>query len=163
VALENVSRTALIQKSFVSAEVSTDLLHWNLSYKSINNGYLDAGGGVHETSVTDNNGDTTTALTAEWFLETGVNIKSSDNAGFNLYCRLIDNYSPQTAGNTKGRFFFKIGAEVFWNPWNSEANRLFARMNYLVATRQKDKPSDFFQLQIGYSVLLSSLIKKKGN
>jgi hypothetical protein len=158
----NLSRTALLQKSFLNAEIATDLLHFNLAYKSTNIGYIDGGGGIHEASLAYK-GDTTTALTAEWFVETGVNVKSSDNAGFNLYCRIIDNYSPQTAfaDNTKGRIFIKFGTEVFWNPWNNDANRLFARMNYLFATRQTDKPNDFFQLQIGYSVLLSSLIKTK--
>jgi hypothetical protein len=156
-----LSRTALIEKSFLNAEVATDLIHWNLSHKSINLGYVDVGGGLHETSVT-HSGDTTTVLTTEWFIEAGVNIKQSDNTGFNLYARWIDNFSPQTPwnNNSKGRVFIKAGAEVFWNPWNNEANRLFARMNYLVATKQTDKPNDFFQLQIGYSLLLSSLVKK---
>jgi hypothetical protein len=156
-----LSRTALLQNSFLNAEIATDLIHFRLDYKSINMGYLDAGAAIHEAHLITT-GDTATVLMADWFLEAGLDIKSSDNAGFNLNLRFIDDYSAQTPwnNNASSRIFWRAGAEVYWNPFNSKANRLFARTYFLFANKQADKPNSFFQLQLGYSLLLSSLVKK---
>jgi hypothetical protein len=155
------SRTALLQKSQLSAELALNIFTGWLDFKSFSDYYVDGGTGFNMARVARSGGDTSTVLASNWFVEGGVDLKSSDNIGFNGYIRFLDQFSPQTdwGNNSQGHLFFRVGAELYFNPWNNTANRLFARCNYTFATSKDDDKNNFFQLQLGYSVLLSSLFK----
>lgn len=78
-----------------------------------------------------------------------------------MYSRLTANYSPQTAfagGNTAEKLL-KFGVEAFWNPLKDRAGRVFGRVNYIMSTSDSQKKNHFFQIQLGYSLLLSKAIK----
>jgi hypothetical protein len=153
------SRTSLLQSSFLNADVALNIVNGWLEFKSLNFWYVDGGAGVSEVNLA-RGADTSIILTTNIFAEAGVDLKPSDNVGFTGYFRCIDQFSPQTDWNKNnlGHLFGRFGAEVFWNPFDNKANRVFARMNYTFATSKNDTKNSFFQLQFGYSVLLSSLV-----
>ncbi|MDT3401708.1 hypothetical protein [Mucilaginibacter terrae] len=162
------SRSKLLQKSYISAEVAVNLISGWAGKKSLSSLYLDAGVGLNMGYLAKKV-DTVSVTTPNLFFEAGANLKTSDNIGADLYARFIKQYSAQTnftnaAGEIQNlkKNFWKLGAELYWNAFENKANRLFARFNYFVATDHVDSSNQFVQFQFGYSVLLSSLAKGKG-
>jgi hypothetical protein len=164
------SRTGLLQKSWMNAEVAFALTTIWAQKKSLSNWYIEIGGGINMSELAKSK-DTITITTPNLFTEWGVNIKGSDNSGLDLYGRASVEYSPQTDFNTHTSAtdsinfanaigFIRFGAEAFWNPLGDRAGRLFARCNYTFATRSSEKKNHFFQLQFGYSIILSNLTSR---
>jgi len=80
-----------------------------------------------------------------------------------LYLRAIKLFSPSTNeynSNLNDTYFnfFKFGSEFYWNPSGQDTNRLFARINYIEPIEIHQKRW-VLQIQIGYSLLLSNIIK----
>jgi hypothetical protein len=154
------SRTGLMQKSFINAEVAYNLLSDWAIRKTLSTVYWDVGGGLGISKLAGVK-DTNSVITQNIFTEFGLNLKSSSNIGLDLYGRLLLQYSPQTSFNGQGNalWFARFGGEIYWNPFGDEANRIFARINYVFALKHDEKQQQYSQLQLGYSVLLSKLKK----
>jgi len=151
----------LLQKSGVNADLTLNIFSTWLNFKSLSSWYIDGGGGIGSTKVARSK-DTSSVITPNWFIETGINLRSSENIGVDAYVRMIDQFSPSTPWDDKssGVVFFRIGAEAYYSSLSDKANRIFGRINYTVSTKQEDKRNHFFQFQIGYSLLLSNVLKK---
>ena len=158
--ISSFSRTELFQKSYVNAEAAVNLFGGWLPSKSLSSFYLDFGGAVNTGKVARKT-DTINITTSNWFGEAGVNLKSSNNIGADLYIRLIKQSSPQTDFDNQGKIytFWKLGAEVFWSSKSDRANKVFGRFNYVSSTNEVDRKNHFLQVQIGYSIILSKLKK----
>jgi hypothetical protein len=156
----NFSRTAFLQKSWLNAEMAYNILTTWIERKSLSVFYFDIGAGINAGNLAGKL-DTITITGQNIFAEMGVNLKSSDNIGIDLYSRFIVNYSPQTsfAGGNTAEKFIKCGAQAFWNPLKDRAGRIFGRINYMMSVSDSQKENHFFQVQLGYSVLLSKAIK----
>ena len=156
------SRTSLIQKSWLNAEVAYNLLTTWIEKKSLSTFYLDIGFGINASNLALKT-DTGSIIGQNIFVEIGLNLKSSDNIGLDFSTRLISNYSPQTpfADGNNTEKILKFGTEVYWNPLKDKAGRLFGRVNYIMSTLNSDKKNNFLQVQLGYSVLLSKAIKSR--
>jgi hypothetical protein len=153
------SRTSFLQKSWINAEIAYNILTTWIERKSLSTFYLDIGGGINASNLALKT-DTITITGQNIFAEIGVNLKSSDNIGVDLYSRLTANYSPQTsfAGGKTAEKILKFGGEAYWNPLKEKAGRIFGRINYVMSTVNSEKKNHFFQIQLGYSLLLSKAI-----
>jgi len=160
---DNFSTSSIVQKSHFSVEGSVNMVSGWLINKSLSSFFVDLGGGVSSTKMVE--GTNEKAITfSNIYIEGGVKIKSSDNIGGDFSCRLSKLFSPQTEHliqETPTTFFnfIRIKTEVYWSPFAEKASRLFARFNYFTNTNSFDKPNHFYQVQIGYSLLISDLIK----
>jgi hypothetical protein len=153
----------LIRKSYFNAEGAINLYNGWVEFKSMSKFYIDAGAGIGAARIKTEN-DSINVSTSNFFVEGGLCLKSSSNIGLDINARLIRLFSPSTkdyADYLDKRFFnfIKFSADFYWHPFKEEANRLFARVNYYTPTNDSVKAEDFFQFQIGYSILLSDLIK----
>ena len=156
----NFSRTLSQQKSWLNFEGAYNLMTTWIERKSLSTFYADLGLGINTFNLAKSK-DTSTVLTQNVFAEMGLNLKSSDNIGFDLVTRVWVNYSPQTNFNDNNiaKWFWRVGGEVYWNPLNERAGRLFGRVNYLMPLYTSEKKDHFFQIQLGYSILLTKAIK----
>lgn len=187
------SRSALLQKSWFNGEFAIGAFEWGIKKKTNSRFYIDLGfqlsaasfqsstiattsdttinvddNGV-ETKTINNTIDTNvtskTFVVPNLFIETGINIKSSDNFGLNLSLRGLFNYSFQSKGingdNSSSHFFLRPSFEAYYNPFGDRSGRVFARFNYWLDTKTlADKQQHFFQMQIGYTTTLSKINKK---
>lgn len=154
------SRTEFLQKSWMNAEIAYNLLSTWIVKKSTSTFYWDIGAGINASKLAFQK-DTVNVIGQNLFTEIGLNLRSSDNIGLDLTARLTANYSPQTTfveGN-KAEKILRFGAEAFFNPLNDKAGRIFGRINYMMSTISTEKKNNFFQVQLGYSILLSKAIK----
>ncbi|MVO09462.1 hypothetical protein GOQ30_09865 [Flavobacterium sp. TP390] len=160
---DNFNNSDILRKSYLNAEVAVNLLNSWIEFKSQSRAYLDTGFGVGATKLRTAT-DTLNVNNTNFFIEGGLNLKSSSNIGLDVYGRMTRLFSPGTqtyAEYLNGQYFnfLKFGLDFYWHPFDDKANRLFARVNYITPTQDIDKTNDFFQFQIGYSVMLSDLIK----
>lgn len=152
------TRTSLFQKSWLNTDLAVNIINGWLGKKTLSSYYLDFGGGVSLSNLATTK-DTTTITSTYLFLQPGIDLKIADNIGFNFVTRFIWAYSPQTDFNNQNgeRVFIKPTLGIFWNPVGNEASRIFGRVSYNVDT--KEKKENFLQLQFGYSLQLTSLVK----
>jgi hypothetical protein len=152
------SRTSLFQKSWLNTDLSINIINGWLAKKSLSSYYLDFGGGVSLSNLATST-DTTTITSPYFFLQPGIDLKIADNIGFDVVSRFIWTYSPQTDFNNQNgvRLLIKPTVGIFWNPVGNEASRIFGRVSYVVDTKEKNQ--NFLQLQFGYSLQLTSLVK----
>ena len=160
------SRTALLQKSFLNVEAVSNIFTVGLGHKSLDIAYLDIGAGVGN-GLLAKKVDTITVIAPDYFFKGGVSLQPSDNVGAELNVEYINQYSPQTDFQNinkeiqnKQTSFWKFGAEIYWNPFESKAGRVFGKFSYFIANDHDDSQNHFVQLQFGYSILLSSVSKK---
>lgn len=158
------SRSHLTQKTWLNASVEFNIFDVYLSNKSLNNFYIDGGAGLGISEVTKGT-DTGSVICPHFMAEAGFNFKPANNIGCNIGARFIYQYSPQTdfsamTTDDDPRAFYKGFAMVFWNPYGSKSSRIYARAVYTFNFNPMDKKNSFLQLQFGYSVLLSKLVKK---
>ena len=156
----NLSRSSLIQKNWLSFDVSTNLSKVWFPKKTFNLIYLDFGSGVNISNVAKS-ADTIQNVSFYFYPELGMDLQFEDNFGCNVSSRFIFNYNPQIEYGDfqKEKLFIRPSATVYWNPKGNKANRIFGRVNYVIAPSEKQ--NSFLQLQFGYSVLFSSLMKDK--
>jgi hypothetical protein len=154
------NRTSLYQKSWLSTEVSTSLGNWWLEKKSLHNMSIEVGAGINLSNVAKKK-DTLSATSIYFFLEPCIELHPSDNVGIDIYARFSWHQTPQIDGLSeihKGtRYVFSPSVSIFWNPSGNEAGRIFGRARY--TTEFEDRQKGFFQLQVGYTLLLSQLAK----
>lgn len=152
------TRTSLFQKSWLNTDLAVNIINGWLGKKTLSSYYLDFGGGVSLSNLATPT-DTTTITSTYLFLQPGIDLKIADNIGFNFMTKFIWTYSPQTDFNNQDgeRLFIKPSVGIFWNPLGNEASRIFGRIAYNVDT--KDKKEHFLQVQFGYSLQLTSLVK----
>lgn len=160
----NYNNTDLLKKASVTADISLNIANQWLGFKSLSRGYIDIGGGIGGAKFKTAT-DTLSITTSNVFLELGFNLKSSSNIGMDISGRLIKLFSPSTKEysetiNQQYFNFMKFSVDFYWNPLENSASRFFARVNYITSTNNLDKKDQFFQVQVGYSLLLSDLIKK---
>ena len=153
----------LLRKSYFNAEASINILNGWIEFKSMSKFYFDTGVGIGNVKIKTVN-DTINVSTSNFFVEGGLYLKSSSNIGLDINARLIRLFSPSTKSYSEylDKQFFnfvKFSADFYWHPFKEEANRLFARVNYYTPTSDLSKNENFFQVQIGYSIMLSDLIK----
>ena len=162
------SRTSLLQKSKISSEIIINAFTLWIEQKSLSKFYVEAGGGVNIGSVARSK-DTLSITTRNLFGELGLDLKLGNNVGCELYGRVIWQTSKSTDSILLGkkdivqndqRRFFKLGGEIFWNPFNEPANRIYAKVNYMFTNEKVDLKNDFLQVQLGYSLLISKLLGK---
>jgi len=156
------NRTDLMQKSILGAEATVNLGTIWLEKHSLSTFYTDIGGGINLTNVSGFK-DIKRINSHYVFGQSGFNIKSSDNVGFDMCARVLVQYSPQTGydGNSNAVWYLKLSGEVFYNPSSDGTNRIFGRLGYILPMKHDEKKNLYFQLQFGYSVLLSKLLKGK--
>jgi len=126
--------------------------------KTLSYVYFDIGGGINLSNLGQSK-DTITTTSYSLILEPGYEGKVADNIGFNISSRVFWNWSPQVdfLNYDVGRFFIKPSFGIYWNPLGSKANRIFGRVAFTVDT--KDPGNSFLQVQFGYSLVLTKLIK----
>lgn len=154
----NFTRTAMWQRSWFTGTVAINSFTYYYKRHSLNAIYFDGGGGISASNVAYTS-DTTTTLSRYGFLEPGLRIKIAGNADFNFAWRFIWFQSPETDFKDQDKILLlnspTIG--ISWHPNGSPANAVFGRLNYVFA---KDEPkSHFMQLQLGYTITLSKLLK----
>ncbi len=154
------TKTSFLQKSWLNTEVAYNILSTWIERKSLSIFYFDIGAGINVSTLARIK-DTITITGQNLFAEIGLNLKSSDNIGLDFYSRLTANYSPQTSfsGENKAEKILKFGIEAYWNPLKDRAGRIFGRVNYIMSTLNSEKKNHFFQVQLGYSLLLSKAIE----
>ena len=157
----NISRTGLFQKAKINAEAQVNLFTSWLGRKTLNNYYFDFGAGFNTVKLAGLK-DTSFITIPSLYMEAGITLKNSSNIGFDFYSRYTFQYSPQTDFNDQNGDvkFLRFGGEIYWNPFNDEASRVFGRINYIMGLSSKEKKNSFSQVQIGYSTLLSKVIGK---
>jgi hypothetical protein len=155
----NFNRSSLVQKSWLTSEVTFNLINEWVPRKSMSIVYLDFGGGINLSNFARKS-DTITTTSYSLIVEPGYEFKVADNIGINLNSRFFWNWSPQMElmNQESGELFIRPSFGIFWNPLGNKANRLFGRVIYTVDTR--DAKNSFFQVQFGYSLVLSKLISK---
>lgn len=154
-----LTRTSILQKNWLNVNVAINAINGWLGKKTLNEWFVDLGGGVNLSNVAFRQ-DTVTITSSYFFLMGGLNIQIADNMGASISSQLIWNNSPQTDFNNNAgeRLFVNPTILVFWNPLGNEASRIFSRVSYNVDTR--DTKSHFLQFQLGYTMKLSSLKKE---
>lgn len=154
------NRSSLLQRSWLNTSVSLNLLNVWLENKSFSSFYADLGVGLNASKLAKST-DTISVLSHSVFIETGIDLKISDNIDANFSSRFLWNYSPETDFNKqeKERMFISPQVDLSWYPAGNKASRIFGRFSYTMDT--EDKKNHFLQLQFGYSILLSELINKK--
>lgn len=158
---DNLPRTQLYQKSKLSGELALNVRSSWLTKKTLNNYYLDVGAGYYTTMLARSK-DTISIHVTSIFTELGINLKNSSNIGVDFAARLSFQYSPQTDFNDQHKVskFLRLGTEIYWNPFDEPANRVFGRINYMMGVSSKEKKNNFSQVQIGYSLLVSKALGK---
>lgn len=153
-----MSRSALLQSASFNASLSFNLFNMWLGKKSPNYFYTDLGFGINSSNLKRKK-DSISVITNNFFLETGLDLQISSNAGMQISTKAIWQYSYQTdfAGNGGERLFINPAFNVYWNPQKNSASRLFGRVNYFIDT--KDKPNAFLQVQVGYALRLTDVGK----
>lgn len=156
------SRMNLVQKSWLNFELALSPFACFTHAKSFSLFYTEIGANVHATQVASLT-DTFTVTIPNFFVETGFNYKVSRNIGIDIFTRTTVQYSPQTDFSDKlerdnaAIWYQRLGAEVYWNPKENKAGRIFARGSYFFAYNPEEKEKSFPQIQFGYSVLLSKI------
>lgn len=153
-----LNRSSLIQKNWLSFEISTNFTKVWFPKKTFNMLYLDIGAGINLSNIATPT-DTVENLSFYYYPELGLDLQFGDNFGCNVSSRIIFNYNPQIEYGDfqKGKLFVRPSTTIYWNPKGNKANRIFGRVNYVIAPSEKQ--NSFMQLQFGYSVLFSSLMK----
>lgn len=152
------NRSSLLQKSWLSVDISFNAIHGWVTKKSLSSYYGDFGCGLNLSNLAKSK-DTVTTISYSFFLEPGLDLKIADNIGTNISTRFIWNYSPQLDFDYQQseRLFIRPNFGLYWNPKGNKASRVFGRVSYNVDTR--DKKNNYVQMQIGYSIQLTSLVK----
>lgn len=163
---DNFAKANLIRQQYINAEIALNLAHGAIGYKSSNRFYIDAGAGVGGVKVVQNVSDSISTTSTNLFLEVGSNFMIGGNAGIDVSFRPIRMFNPiikEHFADLNSRFFnyLRYSGELYWNPFNDNNSKLFARINYIEPTQSFFKRDGFLQVQIGSSLLLSNLIKKK--
>lgn len=157
------SDTKILQKSYLTADVALNLVNGWLDFKSMSEYYLDFGVGIAGNKfikATDSLNVTSTNV----FLDTGVKLQMSQNMGMNFSAKLIRLFSPATQYQTEhgSPYFdfmkFSLDCHVFSK--KNRSTRFFGRINFISPTSSSRKDEQFFQVQIGCSLLLSEILKK---
>lgn len=157
---EGFSRTELYQKSWLTAEVALNFANIPLAGKSLHYAYADVGAGLNVAKFKPSEGDSIDITAPYLFLEPGLNMRFSENFGACLSVRMMFQYATQIDIEDQGgvRKFLKPGFEIYWIPDDKKASKLFGRFGYVVDTDEKEENFSIFQF--GYSVTLTSLVKK---
>lgn len=158
------SRNKFLQQSFVNADFSINAIKGRFTRKSHQAYFLDFGGGVNLGRLSKHKDSINTIITAPYyFIEGGFNLKVSDNIGSTISGKCFRSYMPSNefTSDIKDNFYWKVNAEIYYNPFGNKANRMFAKLNYTLSTIKKEQKDNYFQLQLGYSVLLTKLLDKK--
>jgi len=156
------SRLNLVQKSWLNFELALSPFACFTHSKSFSLFYTEVGANVHATQVAKAT-DTFSVNIPNFFVETGFNYKVSRNIGLDIFTRTTVQYSPQTdfsdslQRDADAIWYQRLGAEMYWNPNENKAGRLFARGVYFFAYNPEERKRSFLQVQLGYAVLLSKL------
>lgn len=158
------SRAKFLQRSFVNAEMTFNLLNGWFEKKSTQGWYADFGGGVALGRLSKKNDSISETLSMPYFIsEVGLNFKKFDNIGVNASLAWINGFMPQNDfSNDEGCLnMMRINAEFYYNPFNNKSGRIFGKLGYTLSGRENEQKHNFFQLQVGYTVQLSKLMEKK--
>ena len=159
------SRSKLLQRSFVNAEMALDIFNgWLMEKKSWHAFYFAGGLGVNLSRISKKHDSVNTEITIPyWFFEAGISLKVSSNIGADAHIRYSNSYLPKNdfTKDKKLGEFYRFGVEIYYNPLTDKPSRIFARVLYTLPTVRVDQKNSFFQLQIGYSILLTKLLDKK--
>lgn len=156
------SRSKLLQRSYVTSEFAFNAINgWLFERKAASIYYLDGGIGMNLSRLSKQNDTINGELIPHyWFVEVGVNFRATDNAGADISGRYIKQYLPKNDFTSESGpvEFYKISGELYYNPIGKRASRVFAKACYTFIGNTIDRKNAFFQLQVGYSVLLTKLI-----
>ena len=152
------SRLKAIQRSIVNVDVGVNLMSVWLQNKSRSWASLNGGGGVNlfrAKSLTD-----TTIVSSQFiFLEALFEFKELKNFGIDFSGRLFWQKFNGLEGVVSGtQPFLRVGVAAYWHPLRNPASRIFTRVNYL--QNLEENGDAFIQVQLGYSLVISSLLSK---
>lgn len=151
------SRLKAIQRSIVSAEVGLNLMGVWLQSKSRSWASLNGGAGLNLVRL--NNETDTTLVTSQFlFLETLIEFKELNNFGIDFNGRVFwQKFSAINDVPTSLQPLLRLGVTAYWNPLKNPSSRIFARVNYFQDLKDNNDP--FVQVQLGYSAVISSLLR----
>lgn len=153
------TRQELLRRSTVNVDVTVNLYSNWTSKKSNSWFYLNAGGGFFSSQLRSDS-DTASVVMPYWYIDPLFEFKGSQNFGIDISLRMFRQYAPQLSDGLRGgRYIWRPQMTVYWNPLNAPGNRIFGRVTYY--SDIKDTQNPFFQIQVGYSILISQLIKER--
>lgn len=155
------SRLKAIQRGIVNVDVGLNLMSVWLQNKSRSWASLNGGGGVNLIRV-KNSSDTTIVSSQFLFVEALFEFKEIRNFGIDFSSRLLWQKFNGLEGVVSGtQPFLRVGVAAYWHPLRNPASRIFTRVNYL--QNLKENGDAFIQVQLGYSLVISSLLSKNVN
>jgi hypothetical protein len=153
------TRQKLLRRSTINVDVTVNLYANWTSKKSNSWFYLNAGGGFFSSQL-GSELDTSSVVMPYWYIDPLFELKGSQNFGIDISLRMLRQYAPQLSDSQRGwRYIWRPQMTVYWNPLNAPGNRIFGRVTYFADV--KDTRNPFFQVQLGYSLLISQLIKER--
>lgn len=155
---ENFSRQELLQKATIYVDLTTNLISTWIPRKSPTWFNLNVGGGIYSSNLTVEQ-DTSNVIMPFMYVDPVFELRGASNFGMDLSFRFMFQRAPEVEDYEGWHQIFRPQITLFWHPSNSPANRVFARAVYF--QDQKEQDESFFQLQMGYSLRLSDVIKKE--
>lgn len=153
---ENFKRQELLQKSNFYVDLTANLFSRWIPRKSPNWFNLNGGGGLYSSNLTVED-DTSSVIMPFLYVDPVFELRGSSNFGMDVSFRFMFQRAPEVMGYEGWHTIFRPQLSLFWNPSNSPANRIFARVIYY--QDQEEQDSSFVQMQVGYSLRLSEVIK----
>ena len=153
---DNFSRQELLQKSNIQVDLTTNIISTWIPRKSANWFNLNAGGGFYSSNLSKK-ADTTNVLLPYLYIDPVFELRGSQNFGIDVSFRLMFQQAPQVLDYEGWHTIFRPQVTLFWNPANTPSNRIFSRIVMYRDHKQQDDP--FYQVQIGYALRISEIIK----
>lgn len=151
-------RIDLFQKRWLNINAFTTIASGWLNKGSSDTYGVEYGFGVDLSNIA-NSKDTFSSLSTYHFLRGYTNFFISDNFNidFSLKYFIHNNYDSEKLNKNSFAQFLQPSLALYWFPSTNKSSRIFAKANYTLHSEVSN--SEFFQIQFGYSVLFSSLLK----
>jgi hypothetical protein len=154
----NLTNLKFLQRNWLNIDLTANIFSVWLQNKSRSWASLNAGAGATLTRLAEKS-DTLSRTGNYYFLEVLGEFKEISNFGIDFSTRFFWLTVPGVGGNFgKLNPLIKVSTNIYWSPLANTRNRVFLRVNYFQDLVEKGEP--FFQFQVGYSVVLSSLLKE---
>lgn len=153
------NRTNLFRKNWLSFETYFSPISGWLSKGSSDELVSNIGFGFDLSQLATKK-DTSTVLSTFITGQLATNFDLSENFSLTIALKYYYHFNAETSelkGQTIDRGFIRPQLGIYWHPLNNPNSRVFGRINYV--TDITNIKAQFVQVQLGYSLLISNLVK----